>query len=395
VRCAVRIYLTYTILHITSFCYLDRGAGYPSFGLGAGCDFVSEPCINSTTGGVSKAAENEFCNTPLYLDDLGIPRLESLNSILCDPSYQSWVLCDLSDIRTIDANERTYFSDKFLSTIYFQRADNCPIPSLNLGIDCFDNTIAYNEFYAGESVGPNSRCLNAYSDSLDFERAYRPACIRVTCDLTERVVRIGQNETEQICEYDGQLLVVPGGRTDGATIVCPRLASVCPALFTCPDGCFGRGECVYNNVDSNGRPIPTCRCFDGNNTHPSCAPSLFANRVTNAPSLPTTASPIIPGLPSVFNPALVPSITSSPVGASPALISSPIPPAISPVFPMQSLSPNESTATRAPSPTLRQTNTTATDPPTSSSASFPLLSDHTVHTVTITLLMFYLTGLWI
>lgn len=337
---------------------------------------------------MSQATENEFCNAPLYLDDLGIPRLESLNSILCDPSYQSWVLCDLSDLRSIDANERTYFPDAFLSTIFFRRADNCPIPSLNLGIDCFDDSIAYDEFYAGESVGPNSRCLNAYSDSLEFGRSYRPACIRVTCDMTQGVVRIGQNETELICDYDGQLLPVPGGRTDGATFVCPRLASVCPALFTCPDGCFGRGECEYNNVDSNGRTIPTCRCFDGNNTHPSCAPSFIVNRATNAPSLPTTASPIIPGIPA-------PSTTASPVGTSPTSTSSPIPPAISPVPPTQSLSPNDAATTRAPSPTLRQTNSTVTDPPTSSSASVPLFSCHTLRTVTITSLMLYLTGVLI
>ena len=184
-------------------------------------------------------------------------------------------------------NERTYFSDPSLSTIFFQRADNCPIPNLQLGLRCLDDDDTYNIFYEGESVGSNSRCLNAYYES-NTGRAFHPACIRVTCDMEERVVRIGQNDTEQICEFDGQLLSVSGNRTDGATFVCPRLAAVCPQLYLCPDGCFGRGECIYTNVDSNGRIVPKCNCFDTTNTHESCAPTFILDPVPNPTIIPTT-----------------------------------------------------------------------------------------------------------
>ena len=351
---------------------------------------MNEPCVSSTTGEVSNASENEFCTTPLFLDDSGIPLLESLNSVLCDPSYQSWVICDLSAFRSLDPNERTYFPDASLSTIFFQRADNCPIPSLNLGIDCFDETIAYNEFYAGESVGPTSRCLNAYTDTTNLGRAYRPACIRVTCDLTERVVRIGQNETEQICEYDGQLLVVPGARADNATLICPRLASVCPILFTCPDGCFGRGDCIYN-ADSNGRTVPTCRCFDTNNTHPSCAPSSIINRFSNSTTSQPIASPI--ALPSFFSPNT--STTFNPVATSSPPTASPNPPPTHAVPP-----PTEVTPSRVPSPMIRVTNVPATNQPTSSSICIvPFSTFHSMSfvttTITSTVMMLLGTGLWI
>jgi hypothetical protein len=312
------------------------------------------------------------------LDDFGIPSLESLNSILCDPSHQSWVICDLSDLRIQEPNERTYFPDPTLSTIFFQRADNCPIPSLNLGIDCFDDSVEYAEFYAGESVGPSSRCLNAYTDPNGFGREYRPACIRVTCDLTERVVRIGQNETEQICEFDGQLLVVPGGRTDGATIVCPRLAAVCPSLFTCPDGCFGRGECVYNNVDSNGRTLPTCRCFDTTNSHPSCAPPFIVDLSTNSTTLEPTGSPII------FPPFSLPPSATSPATPSSTSATSPTLPTIQPVLlPAPSLSPNEILTTRAPSPTIRRTDAPTVDQPTSASRSARFSSHCSTFAITV------------
>ena len=335
-------------------------------------------------------AENEFCNTPLYLDDGGVPSLESLNNVLCDPSHQSWAICDLSDLRSFDANERTYFTgnDALLSTIFFQRADNCPIPSLNLGIDCFDDSIAYNEFYVGESVGPNSRCLNAYTETTSVGRTYHPACIRVTCDLTERVVRIGQNETEQICEYDGQLLVVPGGRTDGATFICPRLATVCPALFTCPDGCFARGECVYNIVDGNGRTVPTCRCFDTNNTHPSCAPSFIVNRSTNTTTPQPIASPV--ALPSFVNPILNPAVISpiSTVPPNPPPSTQPTAPPTQPV-PSTGMTPNG-----ASSPTILQRTDAPTTSQSSSGSSCFSYYYVPVMTTAVATVIFLWTGHW-
>jgi hypothetical protein len=369
---------------------IDRGARYPSFGLLAGCGFVNEPCINSTTGQVSDSVENEFCTKPLYLDGSGIPAVESLNSVLCDPSYQSWVICDLSDLRQLGTGEKTYFSsDPQLSTIFFQRADNCPIPSLNLGLNCLDETIAstYNEFYAGESVGPNSRCVNAYFES-SFGRAYQPACIRITCDVDAGVVRIGQDNTEQICDYDGQLLTVGGGRSDGATIICPRLAVVCPQLFTCPDACFGRGECVYTNVDANGRVIPTCQCFDTTNSHPSCAPSFFANlssNVTTPTTSPVTIPPVVPNSTAVPIPTFVAPISPNLSTLSPIFIGSD-----NNTAPTETTLPPTPTTikTSSSAPVIRRTNrpasTNGTSSPTTSNAWYSCYYHHGVTSIIIT-----------
>lgn len=260
---------------------IDRGASFPTFGLLAGCDFVEKPCINATTGQVVDGATNEFCTAPVLLDGTGVPLTSSLNSVFCDPSYQSWTICDLSNVRSGSSDELRYFADTSLTTVAFTRADNCPIPNLQLGLKCSDENISsYNVFYNGESVGTGSRCINAYNNDDSTGRAYQPACINVTCDTDSGVVRLGDASSTYVCTYDGQELPLEN-RSDGATFICPRLAAVCPELFTCPDGCFGRGECVYSS--DSGRP--TCRCFD-NNTHASCAPAAIVQRSTTAPNTP-------------------------------------------------------------------------------------------------------------
>jgi Leishmanolysin len=241
---------------------------------------VNEPCINSTTGEarVVEGATNEFCTTPLLVDGTGVPVVSSLNSVICDPAYESWTICDLSNVRTISPNELLYFPDPSWTTVAFPNADNCPIPSLQLGLQCSnEDSSTYTVFYDGESVGTGSRCVNAYYNRASSGRAYQPACMSVTCDADAGLVRLGSN---YVCTYDGEELPI-ANRSDGATIICPRLAAVCPELFTCPDGCFGRGECVYSG---SGRP--TCRCLDGNNTHASCAPAVLLNRPTTGPTTP-------------------------------------------------------------------------------------------------------------
>ncbi len=41
------------------------GVEMPAFGNGAGCEFVGEDCINSTSGMLLDWVENEFCTAPI------------------------------------------------------------------------------------------------------------------------------------------------------------------------------------------------------------------------------------------------------------------------------------------------------------------------------------------
>lgn len=296
--------LTLAFMEDTGWYQVDyRGAGNPGFGLAAGCDFVNEDCIDKTTQTVPEFAENEFCSTPFTVEK-STPTLDSLNSVVCDPSHQSWAICDLSTLRPVTETEITYFSDPTLSTIFFSRADNCPIPIFMLGLDCRVND-TYKAFYAGESVGETSRCVNAFRES-EYGRAYQPACMSIECDMEASVVRIGQGEYVQNCTYDGEILNVTG-RSD-SSYVCPRLAILCPEIFACPDGCFGRGTCVY--AEGNRSP-PFCQCDDPTNTHISCAPEYITTSIsTPSPSRITTMAPF--STPTELNttaPSLAPNVT--------------------------------------------------------------------------------------
>jgi hypothetical protein len=74
--------------------------------------------------------------------------------------------------------------------------------------------------------------------------------MKVTCDAVEGKVIIGDGENEQVCSYDGELLPIPSSTSE--ILECPRLATICPELFSCIDSCAGREVCVYDG------PVPVC-----------------------------------------------------------------------------------------------------------------------------------------
>lgn len=372
--------LTLALMEDTGWYQVDyRGAGQLGFGLGAGCEFVTKGCIDRATGQAPDWVENEFCASPFILDGL-IPSAKSLNSVFCDPAYQSWAICDLSGLRSLSPGERTYFPDATLSTILFPVADNCPIPLYTLGLDCrIDDP--YNAFYAGESVGNNSRCINAFYDS-EIGPAYQPACMQITCDTDAGVVRVGQGELEQSCTYDGELLPVSGRQ--GAFFVCPRLAAVCPEIFACPDGCFGRGECVYP-VNGTATP-PFCRCFNISNTDKSCAPSYITEQLSNVPSNgQPSAAPSVPVETATSVPSARPSQlspTTSPLTSRPSATET-TPQTRAPTAPFRPPSTNAQPQTTNAQPP----NTNAQPPPTTSGVLQPSLVSSLVVLYSVTALL--------
>ena len=216
----------------------------------------------------------------------------------CDPGHVAWTACDLV-VHTDHGPKKkkkkrttiTYFSNPQLAPFRFPLADYCPIPDLGLGFDCRQEELSYQPFYPGERVGPDSRCFNAmYSTTqITNESIRRPACLQVTCDPVRGVLVHTANDNDRgamaVCQFSGQVIAFPDSNranynettAENAVFVCPRLAVLCPELYTCPDACWGRGECMYFPEPTAATKIgvqrPYCRCFDAANRDPACAPS--------------------------------------------------------------------------------------------------------------------------
>jgi len=286
-----------------------RGGSQPAFGIGAGCEFVSQPCIQDDR--VPSWSHGEFCDRPIAQLENEDADPEFLNTVdlYCDPAHYAWTACDLVSLLDESVEDVSYFSDRRLAPFWFKLADNCPLPDAGLGLDCRRGEDPYIAFYEGESVGTNSRCINAFhhqqlenSTSNAGSVIFRPACMTVTCDMEAGVVRIGQGASEQVCTADGEILPAIG--PDGASFICPRLAALCPEIFACPEDCWGRGECVFpdgisGEDESYSARRPFCQCFEEtNNTDFACAPP-YIERPTASP----TISPTSPA-PSVLRPTL-------------------------------------------------------------------------------------------
>ncbi|CAB9497966.1 Leishmanolysin-like peptidase [Seminavis robusta] len=273
--------LTLALMEDTGWYQVNyQNASVPTFGLGAGCEFMNGACI--VDGRVPAYAKDYFCDRPIRLrDDTDKFEMaeESEQNIRCDPTHQFWAMCDLFDVSSFPDSLDVTFPGHQASSYFhnnnfavtFPQADYCPIAHEFLGVDCTSEDhgeimlrSGQNVAYAGEESGPSSRCINAFSDvyTQRNRRVFRPACMHVECDLERRRVLLGTGEFQQVCDHDGQVLKIPTAEEE--FLECPRLASVCPQMF-CPASCSGRGLCDYN-----AQPYPQCRCVDPEDTSDGC-----------------------------------------------------------------------------------------------------------------------------
>jgi hypothetical protein len=115
------------------------------------------------------------------------------------------------------------------------------------------------------------------------------------------------------CTFNGQKHLL-ANRSDNAYIICPRLAVVCPEMYSCPDGCFGKGICVNPPQPNSTYQRPYCKCLNESNTDPSCAPSMFAstNRLymNDTKDIPSTAPTVPIVVPTAANPISTSSLSS-------------------------------------------------------------------------------------
>jgi hypothetical protein len=254
------------------------------FGLGAGCEFVKEECIQD--GEVPKWGAEFFCNSP--------------EAIGCTPDKNLLAYCDISKW---DGNLPTgyqYFSETAnvggglsqmdfcasYSTIF--RFESQSIDDEAIVLDCTNPKIDDSWVELEDEVfGTSSRCIDD-SDGI------RPLCLNVICGETGRDAGIVILETgdgrQGRCEYTGQVLRLPGG----SDVICPSFAQMCPGSV-CPGMCSGRGECDYTQSP------PRCSCFNRDDTSPHCNGTSsyeFAPTISPSPTIspeptfsPTVATP--------------------------------------------------------------------------------------------------------
>jgi hypothetical protein len=224
-----------------------------SFGHGAGCDFVEQPCI--VNGTVPEYSEGYFCNTTDRSSDFD-----------CDPSHNMIGVCDLYDLST-QPNQKfppvplvyRYFDNPAYGPLRYQRTDFCPLYSSNV-LSCnkplspkFQNMFQFPE----ETFGDQSRC---------FKSTYaRPLCLESYCSEEENAVLIRLGESDVICPHDGATIMVSNSTEAGEIFVtCPRKANICPELI-CPANCSGQGDCIWNST------TPYCKCYDEKITSAHCS----------------------------------------------------------------------------------------------------------------------------
>eukprot|EP00986_Skeletonema_menzelii_P018567 scaffold26658_cov153-Skeletonema_menzelii.AAC.2 len=255
------------------------------FGLGAGCDFAKEECIQK--GEVPKWGEEFFCN--------------SQEAIGCTPDKHLLAYCDISRWDSNLPSGYQYYDEAADIGGGLSQMDFCPSYSTIFRfetkstdkdivvLDCTDPNVDNTWVELEDEVfGASSRCI-------DDSYGIRPMCLNVICGETGRdagkvILETGSGKQGR-CEYTGQVLRLPGG-TD---VICPSFAQICPQSV-CPGLCSGRGECDYTQSP------PRCSCFNREDTSPHCnGTSTYEFSPTISPS--PTMSPEPTFGPTVAEPA--------------------------------------------------------------------------------------------
>jgi len=290
--------LTLSLLEDSGWYLVDyRNTETPSFGLGTGCEFVTQSCIQNDT--VPIYGMDDFCDTPISFSTVSSFTTETLSTAaMCDPAHQYWVTCDLYNTNAlpyslIPPGDVAVFTNNPSLLSVDPVAEYCPVPSNGLGRDCTVNDASYNAFYPGEALGTDSKCIvtNYQKNGL---QAQRPACFSLICDASLGVVIDLGNGNQVTCVESGQVLHVQSsdgqGNTRNFNLTCPRLASVCPLLYSCPSQCSGRGTCVYNAshayCDCTGTGLKNEGCYP---TYGSVAQAIQPQIVSGAAATSTNS----------------------------------------------------------------------------------------------------------
>jgi len=202
-----------------------------SFGKDRGCSFFSTACV---TNGSPQFPE--YCAAD--------------NKQMCGDFNTKKALCNVGDYYTPIPTEFQYFSDPNRGGAD-RDAAYCPYVQSYINGDCtgMSPTAPLIEtLLFGEMACPNCRCFTGrYINSLFNVLFDSASCHQVTCQGDSAAVLMGTT-TIQCPKNGGQVTNIPGYT---GFINCPSYDQICG--MPCPNGCFGKGNCV------NG----LCACNDG------------------------------------------------------------------------------------------------------------------------------------
>jgi len=234
----------------------DRAFASDTWGRGAGCKFVTDPCIKSD-GSVSKANLKFFCNSA------------SLNSYGCTDDMQSKATCSVTEYDSLLPPEYQYFSQGDIGG-FDAYLDYCPTFVEAENSVCTDNSNKKNAAMNSQmdQVGfANSRCLSGkkLGEGTSF-------CLRTACVLEDHSLRLNVDGFWHKCQYTGQ--VIKSWWNEDIYALCPDPITTCPTFY-CPKDClnhdyaaicnFATGSCDCSFVSENGALVKVDnfgKCYD-------------------------------------------------------------------------------------------------------------------------------------
>ncbi|KAL7536273.1 hypothetical protein ACHAXR_010253 [Thalassiosira sp. AJA248-18] len=196
----------------------------PTFGRGSGCGFVESSCI--TGGNVPDYSKGFFCAS------------QGLPGASCDYTHRHKAGCDLETDANPPENNQYFLPSNPEFGSPFDDMHFCPMHSKHL-VPCSSNKAMAS--LTGESYGESSMCFET--------DAMIPVCLETICNPSDKTLSIVVKGKTFYCAYHGQVINVDVGYS----VVCPRIAAVCPDLV-CPSNCSGKGVCDYC------KEVPECIC---------------------------------------------------------------------------------------------------------------------------------------
>eukprot|EP00956_Cyclotella_meneghiniana_P024967 scaffold51128_cov78-Cyclotella_meneghiniana.AAC.7 len=208
-------------------------ATVPLFGRGAGCGFIEGECVSKSYT-IPEYSHDFFCGDVVD-GELVFDRQPSS----CDYTHNHKADCEVLMQQVSQGASNIIIGSP--------KAPLCPMRTNNI-ISCSD--ASNSAHMVGEVYSPNSRCFNTNTPNS--------VCLQSFCNSVDSKIDIVMDERVHQCDYEGQEVDL-----GPYSIVCPRLAVVCPDLV-CPGNCGGKGVCDYCN------DVPQCICDNPFDKSPGC-----------------------------------------------------------------------------------------------------------------------------
>lgn len=231
------------------------------WGRGAGCNFVNDTCVSTTTGEVPPQ------NAPFFCNEISTPTGFSLapqDIHGCTPDLTRKAKCSIGQYDLDLPAAYQYFNSTYGADVGGSDSlmDFCPAyAGFENGLCSSAESASVIRAFDVERFGQrNSRCLTG--NVLPFQRT-TALCLPIACVIQDRSFRIEVNNEWYICDEADQQII-----TQSVVITCPDPRRICPTFF-CPYDCLGTGGrcdyqsgqclCEYEGVYINGeKAVDVC-----------------------------------------------------------------------------------------------------------------------------------------